>query len=425
MQASLQKKIAFLSAIAALTSLGVDMNLPAVPSIEMGLAAGAGQGVLASSLFMAGFALTPLLGGALSDDLGRVRAMRIALACFALAALGCALSEGFQELLAFRFAMGCAAGMATTQPLAVVGDLFKGSEARQRMSEIATVSSLMPLVAPALGHAAVRCGGWRLLFGVEAAYGCLLTVLTFQFAETLPPAARQPLRLLRVARNCGVLLTERRLRGLAIVYGLAFASTFCFTAVSPLILIERLGMSGATYASVFAINSAGSILGASTSAWLNRRRVVARVIIFTGLGMLVVSTLLAHVLVSIEPEWRWVLMPAAFLSLYGFNLAGPSLLVEALGSVSDLQGLGSGMMRSIFTGLNFASSALLGVFCARHLPLTERAATLTMAMLACAALAVYLRVMRRQKREREARPSIVDGTAGEFRVWQEAAQLKR
>lgn len=425
MQRSLQKQIAFLSAIAALTSLGVDMSLPAVPSIEMGLAAGAGQGVLASSLFMAGFALTPLLGGALSDCLGRARAMQIALGGFALAALGCALSEGFPELLVFRLAMGGAAGMATTLPLAVVGDQFEGSEARQRMSEIATVSSLMPLAAPALGHAAVRCGGWRLLFGIEAAYGCVLTVLALQFAETLPEAARQPLQFSRVARNCCTLLTVPVLRGLALVYGLAFASTFCFTAVSPLILIERMGMGGATYAAVFAMNSVGSILGASTSAWMNRRRVTARVILLTGLGMMAASTLLALVLVGIGPEWRWVLLPAVFLSLYGFNLAGPSLLIEALGPVPHLQGLGSGMLRSIFTGLNFASSALLGVFCARHLPLTERAAVLTMAVLAVAALATCLRVMSRQERERKACRSLTGGTRGELRPWREAAQLKR
>jgi DHA1 family bicyclomycin/chloramphenicol resistance-like MFS transporter len=390
MQSARTQKLVYLAAVAALTSLGVDMSLPAVPSIEASLAAHTGIGVMASSLFMAGFALTPLFGGPLSDSLGRIRVLFLSLAAFALAALGCALAPSLTIFLGFRLLQGCAAGIATTLPLAIVSDRLSGSPARQMMSEINTLSSFMPLLAPALGSAALLRSGWRMLFAVEALYGCLLAALACALPESLAPAARQPLHPRRILQNCATLLTQPVLRNLALVYGMAFAATFCFTAVSPLVLIQRMGMSRSAYALIFALNSAGSILGAATSAWLNRRGLPAQHIVRAGLSLAASATTVGLLFQLHQPALPVALLPAAFLSLFGFNLAGPSLLVEALHAAPHLHGSSAGMMRSIFTALNFASSTLLGVFCAQHLNLTERAAASGMALPAGLALALYL-----------------------------------
>jgi DHA1 family bicyclomycin/chloramphenicol resistance-like MFS transporter len=366
------------------------MSLPAIPSIEHTLAVHTGSGILASSVFMAGFALTPLFGGPLSDSLGRVRMMLISLSAFALAALGCALAPSLTILLTFRFLQGCASGIATTLPLAVVGDKLSGSRARQMMSEVSTLSSFMPIVAPALGNAALHLGGWRMLFALEAAYGCLLVGAAFALPETLPIEARQPLQPIRILRNCASLFAQPVLRNFALVYGLVFASTFCFTAVSPLILIQRMGLSRSTYALIFAINSVGSILGAATSAGLNRRNLPAHRIVLVGLWLAVLASATGLAFQFHQPGLPMALLPAAFITLFGFNLAGPSLQVEALRHAPQLLGSGSGVMRCVFTAMNFATSTLLGVFCAQHLNLTERAAAFSMASLAGSALVLYL-----------------------------------
>ena len=384
------KKILFLASIAALTSLGVDMCLPAVPAIDADLANGAAFGVLASSLFMAGFAVTPLIGGPLSDSLGRTRVMLIALGGFALAALGCAAAHSIFLFLLFRFMQGCASGMATTLPLAVVGDLLAGSAARRMLSEIATLSSFMPVIAPAMGNLAIHLGGWRFLFAAQALFALVVALSALRFPETLLRSARQTFRLGAILRNCRFLLAQPVLRVHALVYGLLFASTFCFTAVSPLILIERMGMPRHRYAIVFAVNALGSILGNASSAWLNSRCVSAPRIISSGL---VIATLSAGSAAALQ--WsRFAspveLLPAAFLALFGFNLAGPSILLEALRPVPQLLGSGSGLLRFVFMLMNFATSALLGVFCARYPRHVEAATAHSMAGLAAAALLLYL-----------------------------------
>lgn len=389
MHAASRKRILFLASIAAMTSMGIDMSLPGIPWIEADLGARLGQGVLSASLFVAGFAVMPLIGGPLSDCFGRSRLLLVSLISFVVAAIGCASAPSMPVLLAFRLVQGCASGIATTLPLAIVGDSLTGDAARQTMSEISTLSGFMPIVAPALGNWVIHIGGWRLLFGAQAAFVTVLAVSALRFPESLAERSRQQLDPRNILRNYRALISEPELRVCALVFGLLFACTFCFTAVSPLVLIQRLGMSRATFALVMGINAVGSILGAATSALLSKRRVSAQRIIFAGLILTAISTAFAATLQWERFSMVWGLLPPAFLAFFGFNLAGPSLLLEALKHVPALLGSGSGLMRCIFMLMNSVASGLLGVYCARHLQYTERVSTLVMLTLAVSAAALY------------------------------------
>src|SRR5580692_11394111 len=121
----------FLASIGALTSLSIDMSLPAVLAIEHEFGVAAGRGGLTMSLFFAGYALTPLAGGPLADRFGRRPVLLVSLILFAVSALACAMSPSYAVLLACRLLQGCASGVATTLPLAIVRDLLQGDVARQ------------------------------------------------------------------------------------------------------------------------------------------------------------------------------------------------------------------------------------------------------------------------------------------------------
>lgn len=389
MQVMPRRRVFFLAAIAAITSMGIDMSLPGIPSIEADLGARAGLGVLSISLFVAGFAATPLIGGPLSDSFGRSRVLLLSLIVFIAAALGCASAQSMPVLLAFRLIQGCASGIATTLPLAIVGDLLTGAAARQAMSEISTLSGLMPIVAPALGNWAIHLGNWRFLFGAQAAFVCALAVFATRFPESLEFSSRQSLDPRRVLQNYRTLLSERSFLICAFVFGLLFASTFCFTAESPLLLIQRLGMPRATFTLVMGANAIGSILGAATSAQWSKRQVSARRMVFAGLAIAITSTVFAAAFEWAHVPVFWGLLPAALVTFFGFNLAGPSLMLGALENVPSLLGSGSGLMRSIFMLMNSTASGLLGVYCARHLALTEKATSISMVVLAVFATVLY------------------------------------
>ena len=79
----------FLASIGALTSLSIDMSLPSVPAMEHEFGVADGRGALTMSLFLAGYALTPLAGGALADRFGRRPVLLVSLLLFAVSALAC------------------------------------------------------------------------------------------------------------------------------------------------------------------------------------------------------------------------------------------------------------------------------------------------------------------------------------------------
>lgn len=84
------------------------------------------------------------------------------------------------------------------------------------------------------------------------------------------------------------------------------------------------------FAFVLVIDALGCIVGAAASVFLSKCCVSARSIIQTGLLVAFLSTLAAAGLQWTTLPVTISFLPLVFMALLGFNLAGPSLLSEAL-----------------------------------------------------------------------------------------------
>jgi MFS transporter, DHA1 family, multidrug resistance protein len=386
---------AFLASIAALTSLSIDMSLPTVPAIEHEFGIAAGRGSLTMSLFLAGYAVTPLVGGPLADRFGRRPVLFVALVIFAVSALACSLSPNFAVMLVCRLMQGCASGVATTMPVAIVRDMLSGSAARQRLSEVTTINSIMPIVAPILGSAVMLLGRWRILFGGQAIFaGFIIAVLLLDFKESLPLNRRHRLHPAALIANYWRLLTTRVFLGYALINGLTFASVFSFISVSPLILMQRMGIARATYPFLFALIAVGGIAGSFASALLSRRHTTGRALITTGLSLLAAATTVGAALQIAGFHRPIAILPAVFAALCGFGLMAPSVTIGALQPVPELAGSASGALRSILMICGSGASGFLASYCGRHFVRAEIATTLTMSGTAVAALILYLTLLR-------------------------------
>lgn len=385
----------FLASIAALTSLSIDMSLPSVPMIESEFRIPAGSGGLTMSLFLAGYALTPLFGGPLADRLGRRPVLLYSLALFALSALACSLSPNFRMLLLFRLLQGCAAGVATTLPTTIVRDLFEGRAARQRMSEIATINGLMPLVAPVFGSMAMSVAGWRVLFGTQAVFAsCVVLFLTRGFKESLSLDRRIHLYPRAMVGNYFDLLRNRIFLSYALINGLGFACVFSFISDSPLILMQRMGLSRSIYPVVFATIALGGVLGSFTSSIFSGRVASSRSIISIGLSLMLTGSLASLTMHFTGQEQPATIVPLFILTLFGFGLIAPSVTLGALEPIPNLAGSGSGALRSILMIFGSGSSGFLASYCARHYVHTEAATTLTMTITTLLAIALYLNLLQ-------------------------------
>jgi len=391
MQTQSPRFTAFLASIGALTSLSIDMSLPAVPAIEHEFGVATGRGGLSVSLFLAGYALTPLAGGPLADRFGRRPVLLVSLILFAASALACAASPGYTMLLVCRLLQGCASGVATTLPLAIVRDLLHGNKARQRISEVTTINNMMPIVAPILGSSLMTLGSWRIVFGAQAVFAtAIVAALLFGFRESLPLARRQLLHPSQVVKNYARLLANRTFVGYSLMYALTFACMFSFVSSSPLILMQRMHVTRSAYTWIFAIIATGTILGSFASGVLSRRQCPLRGMLTFGLMLMVTASFCAAALQLAGVHEPVAAVIPAFLTLFGFGLTGPAITLNALEPLPDLAGSGSGAQRSILMIFGSGTSGFLAAYCSRNLRHAEVATTLTMATTGLASLILFV-----------------------------------
>jgi MFS family permease len=91
------------------------------------------QAGLMMSVFMFGFAVSPLFYGPASDRYGRKPVVLFACTLFAVGGVGCAFARSLPTLLIWRVVQGAGAGASMTIALAIIRDLFEGQAARTRL----------------------------------------------------------------------------------------------------------------------------------------------------------------------------------------------------------------------------------------------------------------------------------------------------
>ncbi len=381
----------FLASIAALTSLSIDMSLPAIPAIEHNFGLTAGHGVLTLSFFLAGYAVTPLIGGPLADRFGRRPTLISSLGLFGFSALVSSVSPSYAVLLLFRLLQGCAAGIATTMPLAIIRDLLAGHTARERVSEMTTINSIMPIIAPIFGSAIMLLGSWRVVFAGQAIVAMAIVAITLlRLKESLPEERRQAIRPHILARNYRSLFANPVFLSYAVIYALTFACMFSFVSASPLILMQGMGLSRSAFTSLFSLIATGTVLGSFTSGLLNWRKTPVRVVVFAGLTIMTIGSSTATAFQIAHLRGPAAILPFMFLTFFGFGLTAPSVMIEALEPVPHLAGSASGLLHLILRLFGSGASGILGAYCARHFQRAELATTLAMTSAAVCASGLFL-----------------------------------
>ncbi|HEX5514638.1 MAG TPA: Bcr/CflA family efflux MFS transporter, partial [Gammaproteobacteria bacterium] len=240
--------VLLLAALTALGPLATDMYLPALPAIARGLNAGADQVQLTLSLYMAGFAISQLLCGPLSDHYGRKPILLAGFSIFAAASVLCALAPNIETLLLGRFLQSFGGAVGPVLGRAAVRDIYQPLEAGRILSYMATAMALAPALAPIGGGLLLLFYGWDSIFLVLAAWGVMvIALLALALPEPLPATRRQPIRPGVILSNFRMLLGERRFIGYSLSNACAFAGLFAFLSGSSFVLIEFLGIPPTSY----------------------------------------------------------------------------------------------------------------------------------------------------------------------------------
>lgn len=382
---------AFLGALSALPPISIDTGLPGLPAIEAEFSSGAGRGALTLSLFLLGFAISPLFGGPVADRFGRRGTLLAGLALYTTAAMACALSTGFEMLLAFRALQGIAAGVCVILPLAIVRDLYDQATARGKLSTIFAVFSIAPMVVPILGATIMAFSGWRMIYAAEALIGVLLAVGTLGFRESLPVKKRRSLHPSQLFASYRIVLTDRLFVGYTLVFAFAFSCMFSFIAGASAMLMGALHIPRPEFSVIYAVTSGSVLVGSLISGQLSKRQVASGQLIGFGLGLMVASAL---AIVALEPLGMarvTTLMPLVALVMVSFGLIGPSANHEAMRDMAEVAGAASGAIRCLQMLFSAFASAMVALLLAFGHPVLTTAAMMTVMALLAGATLIWLR----------------------------------
>lgn len=329
-----------LGLFAALPALSIDVSAPTLPLLPDALGTSRAVAGLTLSLFMVGFALGQLGGGALSDGQGRRPALLGGLAGFAVAGIACALSLSGGALVFSRLIQGFCAGVCSVVSFAMVQDLFDGDAARAKRSYVTMIFTAVPVLAPALGSVLTDQFGWRSVHGILAIAGALLFVVVWiGVAESKFPD-REPVSL--IGRSGTVRIWgDSTFVCISLANALSYGCIFAYIAGSPVIIIGQMGLSSAVFASVFALTAIALAVGAWTSGRLSRRGIRTTVLLDASL-LVAAGAALALAVVSLSGITTGpIVVPLLMVVLFTRGLIAPNMQHLAIERQRERAGVAS------------------------------------------------------------------------------------
>jgi MFS transporter, DHA1 family, multidrug resistance protein len=349
-----------LGVLVALTALGMDMFLPAVPVIARALAGDSGPGVaqVTVTTYLAGLALGQLAWGPVSDRFGRKPVLLCGLGLALCAALWGALASSIGELAVVRMAQGIGMSSGPVIARSIVRDLYAREQAAHLLARMMAVFGIVPVAAPLLGAQAIGLGGWTTVFYVfTAILVLLLAAVGFGLRETAP-SARLPISPRTILASYRTLFGNTQFRAALATMVCAQMGIIAFVSSSSIAMVDSMSLSPAQFGGLFALVMLGQISGGIAASRFVARlgiglmvRTGARIALFSGL-------VLAALSLAGSLHWSAVVLPM-LLYIFGCAFLIPSGIATALSPFPQMAGAASSLLGALPFALGAVVSAAL------------------------------------------------------------------
>ena len=341
--------VAFVATIMAVNALGVDLMLPALPTIghELGIPNdNARQWIV--TVYLLGFGLGQLVYGPLADRYGRRPILLFTLAGFVGASVFAAASTTFVAMLGARVLQGTMSASTRVLAVAIVRDSYSGRRMARVMSVAQMIFFVVPILAPSAGQLLLAFGPWRMIFYALAVFaGVVFAWSALRLPETLPRERRTPISLTSLSSAYRLTLTDRNSVGYAVATSLTFGAIIAFVSSAQQVFVEVFG-AGERFTLLFA----ACALSMGCASFINSRlveRLGTRLISQTGLLALIALSLV-HILVSRSgAETLWTYMVFQALSMTCIGLCGSNFGAMAMEPVGHIAGTASSIQGFIST----------------------------------------------------------------------------
>lgn len=346
---------------AALVAIGpVTMALytPAMPVLAEAFDTSRSMIKLTLTAYFAGFALTQLFCGPLTDAFGR-RPVTLA---FLLLYLGSTLLATFaptvEWMIVARTLQGVGAAVGISVSRAIVRDQFTGQTSARIMNAIGTMLAIGPAVSPTIGGLTLEYFGWREIFWFMVVYGLVLMLaVALWMAETNRFIDRANLRPARLVANYLALLRDPQFLRPSLLVGFGIGSIYTLATILPFVLIDRIGLSPSQFGVGMMVQSGCFISGTLVTGRLLRRVNADRLIPYGLAGLVLASLAMVATNLLLPPSFLGVMLP---VGLFAFSLATvlPAAMTASLQGFPQMAGAAASMTGFLQFGTGILGSLL-------------------------------------------------------------------
>ena len=203
-----------------------------------------------------GYATGQVLGGAISDQIGRRRPIIAGGIIALVGSMICVFTPNIWVLLVGRVFQGLGGGVASSVARAILVDVAHGKTLARAMSLIQAIVGFAPMLAPVLGAFIITHATWRVVFWALAAFTLLMAALAwFVVPESLPEDRRHPGGIPRFFSGLVQVVRIRPFVGFMLTNTFSSFCMFGYISNATYVLQGPLGLSPMAFAWVFAFNA--------------------------------------------------------------------------------------------------------------------------------------------------------------------------
>lgn len=346
---------------AALVAIGpVTMALytPAMPVLAEAFDTSRSMIKLTLTAYFAGFALTQLICGPLTDAFGRRPVTLAFLLLYLASTLLATFAPTVEWMIVARTLQGIGAAVGISVSRAIVRDQFTGQTSARIMNTIGTMLAIGPAISPTIGGLTLELFGWREIFWFMVVYGVVLMLaVALWMAETNRFIDRENLRPARLVSNYITLLRDPSFLRPSLLVGFGIGSIYTLATILPFVLIDQLGLSPSQFGFGMMVQSGSFISGTLVTGRLLRRVEADRLIPYGLTGLVLASTAMVATHQLLPMSFLAVMLP---VGLFAFSLATvlPAAMTTSLQGFPQMAGAAASMTGFLQFGTGILGSAL-------------------------------------------------------------------
>lgn len=342
--------------------LATDIYLPAISSMGEELIAGHSALMWTLTSYMAGYSISLLISGVLSDVYGRRVIILYGIWIFALASLVSCFVTSVDQLIWCRFFQALGGGCSTLLARVIVRDLYDFKSQVRVLSYLAAGLIASPILGPIIGAYLTIHYGWRSIFYALAFFSFISFGLIYIFMkESGPIQLGGDLLVSNIFKKYLKLLTHHEFIFHTLVISFAWTVYFSFISSSPGLIQKIYKLSPLEYSYLFSLSISGYILGTVFIRRNIERMDLKDLICFSGLIILISTSLLA-IFSLLDIDSLFMLLPCVFLSLFGVGIIFPATQAGVTRSFNSDIGLISGLFYSVEMMFGALASFILSNF---------------------------------------------------------------